>query len=488
MTSPLLVPGDTCWRIERANRFSFIVDAAEYYRAAKQAIVNARHSVMLIGWDFDSRIELEPEGATVEGPNKLGPFLLWAADRRKDVQFHLLKWNLGAFETLLRGETPYYAIRWMLKSNFEAKLDAAHPPLAAHHQKIVVIDDALAFCGGIDMTGGRWDTRAHKDEDPSRRTPRGKPSQPWHDATTCVDGPVAKALGELARERWLRATGVTIAPPPPGSDPWPAELAPTLTDVDVAVSRTVAAYGDYGQICEAEALYLASIAKARRYIYVESQYFASRRIAEAIVERLKEPDGPEVVVVNPLGQEGWLEEVTMGAARAKLLRHVETRDPHDRFRIFQPVTAADTPIYVHAKLMVMDDRILRVGSSNLNNRSMGFDTECDLAIDAGEDPALQAKIAHIRDDLLAEHLGVTPADVAEALRRTGSLIGAIEALSRSGRRLLPLGPREVGVVEDVLAESDLVDPERPPTLWGRARKRVRRRRAQARAGMTRAPE
>src|SRR4051794_30179953 len=102
MTSPLLVPGDTCWRIEQAGRFALIVDAAEYYKAAKRAILSAERSVMLIGWDFDSRIEFEPEGQTIEGPNRLGPFLLWAADRRPAAMFRLLKWNLGMIETLTR--------------------------------------------------------------------------------------------------------------------------------------------------------------------------------------------------------------------------------------------------------------------------------------------------------------------------------------------------------------------------------------------------
>lgn len=468
MTSSLLVPGDTCWRVERANRFSFIVDAADYYRFVKRAIVNARHSVMLVGWDFDSRIELEPEGPTVEGPNRLGPFLLWAADRRPDVRFRLLKWNLGMIETLARGETPWYMLRWALKKNIEMKLDGAHPPLAAHHAKIVVIDDAIAFCGGIDMTTGRWDTRAHKPDDPSRRSPRGKPMQPWHDATTCVDGPVAKALGDIARARWERATGEALEPAPAGADPWPDGLEPTLRDVDAGIARTVGAYGDHAQICEIEKLYLAAIAAAERFVYVESQYFASRKIADAIITRLREADGPEIVVVNPERQDGWLEEATMGAARAKLLRHVKRADAHGRFRIFYPAVDGEA-IYVHAKIMVVDDTLLRVGSSNWNNRSMGFDTECDVAVDAGADDAtLRANIRLVRDDLIAEHLGVQASDVASAIAETGSLIAAIDRLTTGPRRLMALPVREVGEAEDLMSETDLVDPERPPKFWRKA--------------------
>jgi phospholipase D1/2 len=471
---PLLVTGDTCWRIERADRFALIVDAADYYRHAKRAMLNARHSLQLIGWDFDSRIELEPEGATMEGPNRLGPFLTFIAKRRPELQIHLLKWDLGVIESLARGETPFYLMQWMAQKNIHTKLDGAHPRMAAHHQKIVVIDDALAFCGGIDMTLGRWDTREHREKDPSRRSPWGFSLGPWHDATTCVDGAAARALGELGRERWLRATGETLSPPPPVDDPWPADLAPILTDVDVGVARTVAAYETYEQVNEIEELYLHAIARAKRLIYIESQYFACRQIAEALISRLREPDGPEIVIVNPESQDGWLEEATMGAARARLLTHVKHADAHGRFRIFWPATPGGEPIYVHAKVMIVDDEMLRVGSSNLNNRSMGFDTECDLAIEARGDMRIAAEISRVRHDLLAEHLGATEAEVAAKVETHGSLIAAIGALSGGGRRLVELPVREIGDLEDAMSETDFVDPERPPGIWKRAKRRVKR--------------
>ena len=474
-TQPLLIPGDTCWRVERANRFAFIVDAADYYRHAKQAILSARHSVLLVGWDFDSRIEFEPEGATLEGPNKLGPFLKWIADRSPDLQIRLLKWDLGVIESLSRGETPFYLLQWMAKKNITAKLDGAHPRLAAHHQKIVAIDDAVAFCGGIDITLGRWDKREHRENDPSRRSPWGRALEPWHDASACVDGPLAKVLGDLCRERWKRATGEAIEPPPGGRDLWPDGLAPQFEDVDVGVSRTVAAHEGHDQVSEIEELYLAAISAAKRFIYIESQYFASRGIAEAVIARLRELHGPEIVVVNPESQDGWLEEATMGAARARLLRHVKRADSCNRFRIYYPVATGGAPIYVHAKVMIVDDAFFRVGSSNLNNRSMGFDTECDLAIESKGDAALSEKIAAIRDDLLAEHLGSTPEEVAALIGETRSLVATIERLSTSGRRLAELEIREVGEFEEALSETDFVDPERPPGLWARAKRRVRRR-------------
>ena len=98
---------------------------------------------------------------------------------------------------------------WLAERRIHVKLDGHHPIGASHHQKVVVIDDCLAFCGGIDMTDKRWDTRAHDDDEPHRVGPTGEPYGPWHDATTALSGPVAKALGELCRLRWEHARAAT---------------------------------------------------------------------------------------------------------------------------------------------------------------------------------------------------------------------------------------------------------------------------------------
>jgi phosphatidylserine/phosphatidylglycerophosphate/cardiolipin synthase-like enzyme len=470
-TTRLLRAGETCWRLEHADRMRLVVDAADYFRAAKAAMLAARHSIYLIGWDFDTRIKLEPQGRTLDGPNKLGRFLIWLSKRRPDLKIYVLKWNLGLIQLLWRGSTPLMLTDWLTSDRVRFRLDKQHPVAAAHHQKIIVVDDAAAFCGGIDMTTSRWDTRDHKDRERCRRRPWGGLYGPWHDAATVVDGPAARALGDLARRRWHAATGEELESSPPGSDPWPEGLEPTLANVDVAIARTVPAMPDVEEAREIEALYLAGIAAAERTIYLESQYFASRKIAMALARRLSEPEGPEVVVVNPRRADGWLEEVTMDSARAKLLAYVRSHDLNKRFRIYYPVTENGHPIYVHAKVMVIDDRLLRVGSSNLNNRSMGFDTECDLAMEVVEgDPRAQemAKAFHeVRNDLLAEHLGVSAELVEERSCATGSLIETIEQLRSSGRSLRPLEPDPVDVIGDVLSETELVDPERPPKMWRR---------------------
>lgn len=464
MTS-ILAEGETCWRIAKAERFSVIVDAADFFRLAKRAMRKAKRSIILIGWDFDTRIRLTPGDDTTGKPDKLGRFFEDLARRNRDLDIRILKWDIGLVSSITRGETPFHMLRWMFSKNIHLKLDRAHPPLAAHHMKLLVIDDKIAFCGGIDMTVGRWDTRAHDENNPNRLSPFGSPEPPWHDATSCMSGPAAVALAELARDRWEMATGERLAPVEADGDPWPEELQARFENVNIGIARTSPQYQERDQQVEIETATLAIVASARHSLYIESQYFANRRVAEAMAKRLEEPDGPEIVIVNPMSASGWLEEKTMDTARARLIELMKKADRFDRFRIVYPVNAQDTAIYVHAKIMIADDRILKIGSANLNNRSMGYDTECDVILQADEDEdVLRSKILAQRNDLLAEHLGQPMETVEAALaRHDGSLVATIDALNdpENGRGLRRIEQREMGMDDELVAESDLVDPERP---------------------------
>ncbi|MGF0315565.1 phospholipase D-like domain-containing protein [Nocardia fluminea] len=469
---PILSPGETCWQIAQADRLACIVDAADYFRHAKSAMLQARERIVLIGWDFDTRIKFEPHGRTLEGPDRLGKFLSWLPRHRPGLEIYLLKWNIGAFTAISRGMTPIFVVNWMTDRRLHFEMDAAHPIGSAHHQKIVVIDDRLAFCGGIDMTVDRWDTSDHRDDNDFRIAPNGNSYGPWHDATTAVDGAAAEAIGELARARWKAATGRELAPlgEISGHAPWPEGLEPTMRSVDVGIARTLPELPDRAEVREIEALYLAAIAGATRSLYIESQYLASRTLAEAIAARLREPNGPEIVLVLPRHADGWLEQQAMDGARRRLLHVLWTADTENRLGVYYPVTAAGAPIYVHAKVLVMDDRLLRVGSSNLNNRSMGFDTECDLAVEVTaatpDGELLRETILDIRRKLICEHLDTEPAKFDATLAETSSLVRTVEALRGDGRTLRRFEPATVENENSPLAENELMDPERTPTrLW-----------------------
>jgi phosphatidylserine/phosphatidylglycerophosphate/cardiolipin synthase-like enzyme len=457
----MLEPGRNCWRIERAGRSSLIVDADDYFRLARKAMLKAKKQIIMIGWDFDTRIPLDTNEGD-EAPTELGSFISWLPKKTPELQIYILKWDFGAIGLLGRGSTVFRLANWMASPNIHFKLDGAHPTGASHHQKILVIDDRLAFCGGIDMTAERWDTRGHCDDDPGRKRPTtGRRYAPWHDATMAVDGNAARALGDLARKRWAIAGGDPIAPPNVRSSAWPRALKPMFREVDVAISRTRGAHAELSPVREIEALFIDQVKSAQRYLYAENQYFASRKIAQAIIERLAEPGCPEFVIVNPVGGRGWLDEEAMSPARARLMEAVRKADRNRRFRIYSPVTAAGEDIYVHAKILIVDDRVIRVGSANLNNRSMGLDSECDLTIDTSLAANRQAgaAITRMMDDLLAEHLGEAPARVREEIDTRGSLIAAIEALCGEGRTLVPLQPAKPNALEQELADNEVLDPE-----------------------------
>ncbi|KAB0677176.1 phospholipase D-like domain-containing protein [Aureimonas leprariae] len=468
---PIFRPGRNCWRVETATRMAVVIDADDYFAHARAAMLKARRRIMLIGWDFDARITLGRQGEADEGPENLGEFVLWLANRNPELDIHLLRWDVGAVKTLARGSTLLTLARWLRHPRIHTRLDGHHPTGASHHQKIVTIDDALAFCGGIDMTGDRWDTREHRHADPRRKQPNGKPYKPWHDATTAIEGPMAEAVSAIARDRWRRSGGdplEALLPQSAGASPWPDGLEAHFRDVPVAVSRSVPVMADQDAVTEIETLYLDLIARAKRFVYAESQYFASRRIAEAIARRLEEPEGPEFVLVNPLTAQGWLEPVAMDTARARLHEALKRRDRYGRFRIYHPYTSGGEPIYVHAKILIADDRILRIGSSNMNNRSMRLDTECDVTVDAGaagDEAAAAREIAAIRDGLMAEHLGTSIEAVREAIEKAGSLIEAVETLRGDGRSLRPYEVPDLGTVEKWLADNEVLDPEGPEEMF-----------------------
>lgn len=466
--------GGSVWRYARASRAHVVIDAAAYFELIQEAMLEARQRIFLISWDFDSRIRLGPGRRWWNLPRKrifparLGAFMVWLVKRSPGLQIKLLEWNFGALKFLTRGTMILDIVRFVFNRAIDFKLDSAHPLGCSHHQKIVVIDDRFAVCGGIDATSDRWDTRAHLHDDLRRRRPNGRLYGPWHDITMMLEGEVAAALGDLGRERWQAAGGRTLAPCAPQEEsPWPPSLAAEFTDVEVGIARTRAAYNGFEEIREIEALFVEQIARARRFIYAESQYFASRHIAEAIARRMAEPDPPEIVLINPDTAHGWLEQAAMDTARVRLLHAVAEKDHKRRFRVFVPVTSGGTQIYVHAKLMIVDDEIVRVGSANMNNRSMGLDTECDVFIDAARPgnghvvPAIRA----LRHSLLAEHCGITVEHLRALLERHGAMAAAIDSLPREGKRLEPFALRPLAEAEKTIADSALLDPERPGEMF-----------------------
>ena len=123
MGGSLFEPGRNCWRVARAERATVIVDACDYYRVVRQAMLDAKHRILIIGWDFDPRIKLEPD----RSDETLGGFLLRLAKSKPNVEIAILKWNFGALKTLFRGSAIVWMIRLAMTRAIRFKLDAAHP-------------------------------------------------------------------------------------------------------------------------------------------------------------------------------------------------------------------------------------------------------------------------------------------------------------------------------------------------------------------------
>lgn len=473
---PLLRPGETCWRVERAGRVAFLIDNAACFAAAKAAMLKAERSILLLGWDFDPRTRLSPD-APGDWPDEIGPFLNALAARRPWLDIRVLIWDMPLAIGAWREFMPRRARACFKGGTVCFRLDRA-PAGACHHQKLLVVDDAVAFCGGGDFAANRWDTPEHPDHDPLRTTPSGAEHAPRHEVTMAVEGAPAAALGELARERWRRATGERLDPPEPApaADLWPEEdaMRPDLAEVALGIARTGPAwFRDAPATREIEALHLAAIAAARRFIYLENQYFASSRLADALAARLAEPDGPEVVLVVSGRSPSFFDRMTMDAPRDALVARLNAADRYGRFRAYAPQSPGGRTIIVHSKVAILDDRLLRIGSANLNNRSCGYDTECDLAIEAPEDGPEGARVAaairRFRERLVGHYLGVDPARMAAAITGAGGLIAGIEALDGSGaggrRRLRPLCPDGPGLLGKPVAALHLNDPHGTADAW-----------------------
>jgi len=464
----LLVPGRNCWRLAHATRVGFLVDGSEYFGAVRAALAGAQRDIFILGWDIDSRMWLVPGGANDGFPEPLREFLDALLAERPQLHIHVLSWDFALLFALEREWLGRLKFGWLTRSRLHFELDSHHPTGASHHQKLVIVDDALAFVSGFDITFNRWDTPRHSPAEPARHNPDGTRYPPFHDVGALVDGEAARALGELARERWRRATGLTVRPPGPktGSVSWPAGAAIAISDVELAIVRTEPAFDGAPAITEAKQLHLDAIAAATKSIFAENQYFTSRLIADAFESRLRDAGGPEVVVVSPMTQSGWLEVSTMGVLRARVHRRLVQADTHHRYNMYCPWLGDDAPpagrcLNVHSKVLVIDDELLSVGSVNLSARSMSLDTECNLAIEAKGEPRIRAAIAALRARLLGEHLDKDPAVVAAECERSGSLIAAIESLRDQGRSLRPLGVAPEEEWSAVLADQPMIDPEEP---------------------------
>ncbi|MCJ8520113.1 phosphatidylserine/phosphatidylglycerophosphate/cardiolipin synthase-like enzyme [Pseudorhizobium tarimense] len=460
--NPIIKPGRNAWRSARAEKVAFLIDGADYYRRLDQVLRQAQRSIFIIGWDFNPDIRLRPETSE----QTLGELLRHLVETQPDLEVRLLVWGMGPLYSS-KSLKLFGRMDWSDHPRITLKFDFDHPLRASHHQKIVAVDDRTAFLGGIDLTARRWDERDHRIDNPRRVSPDGTLYGPVHDVQMIVSGPPALFVADLARERWRRLTGEALEPTKAttSGNPWPEDLLPAVTDCNTALALTEA-WNWKGRRGHREAIKLTheALRAAERHLYIETQYLASFGVARTLAKRLKARNGPEVVVVVTRESHGFIEQAMMGRNRTRLIRRLKRADRYGRLRVYYAVTpdgkGGEKEIIIHSKVIIVDDRFVRVGSSNLNNRSEGLDTECDIAVET-RSPEGRRAVTAARDDLLAEHLGCSPEEFSRAVEDTGSLIAAIDRMNGNARCLRPFDVSSGEGDTESLVGTGILDPKQP---------------------------
>lgn len=418
--SSLFRIGTNVHAIAKASHAAIIIDYANYYQALYEAIAKARHSIFVVGWDIDSRIKLLRGERIVgaEHPVRFFDLIQWKAQQEPQVQIYLNRWDYSLF--MAKDRELLGKLRWYRHSppNLHYWQDSTVPSGACHHQKIVIVDDEVAFCGGMDIALKRWDDRDHSPSNHNRIdaiAPGVSPLkfEPYHDTQLLVSGEAAQQLALIARERWhLSAESDTLPLRPlpeqkglPAA--WPDSFAPDFQDVTLGIALTAPQWGELPPKRQIEQLYIDMIGRAERFIYMENQFFTCPSVAKALNKRLHEKPELQVLLISSCAPAGIIERKSMWPARLTFRDILVEGGVGDRVVMAYPVSRVagkEKPVRIHSKLTAVDDLFLRVGSSNINIRSMQLDTECDLVIE-GDNSQSRATVAAIRDDLIREHTG-----------------------------------------------------------------------------------
>lgn len=478
MSSGILREERNYWCERPVDEAGLLIDAADYFRAFYDAAKNAKRTILLSGWQFDSDVELlrGKDAEACDLPVKLKPFLNALCERNPDLRIHVLAWDFHMIFALEREWMQKLIFHWTTHENLKFCFDSSHVDKGCHHQKFAVIDGQLSFLGGLDLADHRWDDRGHGEENP-RRLSRGAPHKPFHDVQTYLVGrDVGKSLCELFTCRWKIAGGEPFDVPgdvpfhftdyrPTGAVPIPSKrVALSRTDPKGSPAKKGAEPSRCREVLD---LYIDAIHAAEKSIYVETQYFSSRDIAAALAERLRAPGrgALDVVIVLNMKAETLKEEIAVGLAQAKVLSDVReaAKGTEHQLGIYYtvpepkvPGTEPERATYIHSKVMIVDDKFLNIGSANLTNRSCSVDTELNATFECAADAdALARCIEGIRLNLLREHVGKRDGDLSFDEGRVASLDK--HAKIRNGRIRLHPSPteRERTVI-------DVIDPQALP--------------------------
>jgi len=371
----------------QGNELEVLVDGAEALATIAATIESARSSVWLAGWFFspDFRLRSDSERTLCD--------LLADLAGRLDVR--LLAWA-GAPLPLFhpdRSQARKVRDEFATGTSIRVALDAHERPFHCHHEKLVIVDGNVAFVGGIDLTSYAGD-RLDGGEHPARG------SLGWHDAATRIVGPAVADVAEHYRLRWHEVTGEQLPKPPILAAAGATELQIVRT-----VPEKIYDALPRGEFSILES-YLAALRSAERLIYLENQFLWSPELVGVLADKLRNPPDERfrLLVLLPAKPNNGADDT-----RGQLGRLVAaTSAAPERFLACTLHQHGDDakPVYVHAKIGIVDDRWLTIGSANLNEHSLFNDTEMNVVC---ADPAI-ARETRLR--LWSEHLECPSEDVA----------------------------------------------------------------------------
>jgi phospholipase D1/2 len=477
-----VLSGKTAWRIHEKATSGLLIDGHDYYRAFYEAASRARRSILILGWQFDSDVQLLRGDDLPAGANPKDYELLPLLDRlcreRPELEVKMLAWDHSLFFALEREILQKVVFDIATNARFAFKTDGTVPLGGSHHQKVAIIDGQIAFMGSADICQDRWDTSAHVARDPLRVSRKDQAYKPYHEVQAVFTGEPVRSLIELFVDRWQCATGESLEPESFIADnaglleSFPMTMS--MPVADVGFSRTVPPGAGREHVHEIRDLYVRAIHAAQRFIYIETQYLTSCCVRDALVARMKDTKKPklDVVMMLPQKPEKFKEEVFIGIPQGSVLDEVvNAAKEHGHalglYNVATPDAASpDGPpifVYVHAKLMIVDDIFFTMGSANLANRSMTVDSEINATwVARPGDHELRNAIRRVRVRLLLEHLGEN-AGVHHVARGAG-LVARLDRIADDAKGRLrrhDLQHEAPGVFERALQglACDYVDPE-----------------------------
>jgi phosphatidylserine/phosphatidylglycerophosphate/cardiolipin synthase-like enzyme len=384
----------------RRNTLRPLIDGEEAFGAMLEAVGKAEHYVYIVGWALTPTFALDRAEEPISPDGLLAQVLAKVSER---VPVKILVWQGSSFFFQPSKRLTMRARDELLQAapKVDVRLDHKARPTHCHHQKVMVVDGQVGFVGGLDLTtleGDRWDTPGHP-----LRFGRG-----WHDAALRVEG---EAVADLERNFVQRWEAVTKERDLPHRDPQIDPAWTTPCQVVRTIPKRTYRFARKGEFGIAGA-YRDAIARARDFIYLENQYLWSAEIVEALAEAMERNKDRRfrIVVVLPARADFGKYD---NDKQVDYLREVDAgRGMFHAFALYSGGPAAGpfgfgfVPIYVHAKVAIIDDEWYMVGSANLNRRGLATDTELNVqAIDADGARALRLR-------LWAEHLRTTEEELA----------------------------------------------------------------------------